>query len=107
MAGSIRIRFINNDGAGFSDQISVREGITVQELLAERGVTNPSQYTIRVNREECVLENDVVRDGDRVQAIARPGTVSGSERVLSEGERVSVTPKKIAGAKLAALYDLS
>ncbi len=98
-----RVRFINNDGAGVADLVTVPEGQTVQQFLASKGITDLSKYTIRLNREECVLENDVLEDGARLSVIARPGTVNASERTLSEGDRVSLTPKKIAGATLAAI----
>ena len=93
----MRIRFINNDGAGFSDVINVPEGMTVQELLQKQNVSNPSAYRISVNNQECVIPEDTLKDGDRVSVVARPGTVPAST-ALNENDRVSVTPKRVAGA---------
>lgn len=72
----MRILFVNNDGAGFADYIDVPHGTTVNELF-EREIHNakPDNYLIRVNRQP------VPRD-----------------QVLTEGDRVSITPTKIEGA---------
>lgn len=71
------IFFINNDGGGFAEGTSVRDGTTIGELVASKiGVSaNLEDYMIRVNRE------------------ART-----SDYVLEDGDRVSLTPKKIEGA---------
>lgn len=72
----MKILLINNDGAGFADYIDVQHGTTVRELF-EREIHNakPDNYLIRVNRQP------VPRD-----------------QVLTEGDRVSITPTKIEGA---------
>ena len=72
----MKVLFVNNDGAGFADYIDVQHGTTVQELF-EREMKNakPENYLIRVNRQP------VPRD-----------------QVLTEGDRVSITPTKIEGA---------
>ena len=47
----MRILYINNDGAGFADQIDIEEGTTVSQLFSKRvGHGQPSDYLIRVNR---------------------------------------------------------
>jgi sulfur carrier protein ThiS len=92
-----RVRYINNDGAGFSDAVQIPDGMTVEQFLQKQGVTNPSAYHIRVNGQECVIPEDTLKDGDRVSVVARPGTTSPDQQ-LAEGDRVSVTPKRVAGA---------
>jgi sulfur carrier protein ThiS len=72
----MRILFVNNDGGGFADYIEVPHGTTVQELFdREIRQAKPDNYLIRVNR----------------QPVPR-------EQVLTEGDRVSITPTKIEGA---------
>ena len=76
----MRIMFINNDGGGFADMIEVRNGLALHELFDEQmGDRPPGDFLIRVNRQ--------------------PAT---ADQVLREGDRVSMTPTKIAGALRAA-----
>lgn len=72
----MRILFINNHGGGFADYIEIGENTSVQSLF-ERQLpsSQPEDYLIRVN--------------------ARP---SARNQILSEGDRVSITPTKIEGA---------
>ena len=73
----ITILFINNDGAGFADHVEVSEGTTIEQFLAARMPGRKSDdLLIRVNR----------------QPVAR-------EQVLREGDRITVTPTKIEGAR--------
>lgn len=73
----MRILFINNDGAGFADQIEIAPNTTVNQLFAERlPHGQPGDYLIRVNRQ--------------------PTT---ADYTLQEGDRVSITPTKIEGAR--------
>lgn len=75
----MKVMFINNDGGGFADYIEVAQGLTIAQLFAEQiSHGRPADYLIRVNR----------------QPVA-------SDTVLQEGDRVSVTPTKIEGAKIA------
>jgi hypothetical protein len=75
----MRILWINNDGAGFADYITVHEAITVDELFHQRmSAARPEDYLIRVNR----------------QPVA-------ADQILHEGDRVSFTPVKIEGAASA------
>jgi len=72
----MRILFIDNDGGGFADFISVTDGITVEQFFNEKMPgRKPENYLIRVNRQP------VPRD-----------------YVLQENDRVTVTPTKIEGA---------
>lgn len=71
----MRILFINNDGSGFADHLSIDEGTTVQRLFADRIKGSPSSYLIRVNRQPVT-----------------------SDQMLQDGDRVSFTPVKIEGA---------
>jgi hypothetical protein len=70
----MRIFFINNDGAGFADDIDVEPGTTARQLFdREMGRhAKPEDYLICVNRQPC-----------------------SREQVLQEGDRVSITPSKI------------
>ena len=72
----MRILWINNDGAGFADYITVADGTTVAKLFAERvSHGRPEDYLIRCNRLPCA-----------------------ADQVLQENDRLSVTPTKIEGA---------
>ena len=73
----MRILFINNDGGGFADYVDVPEGVTVDKFFAKQLPERRAEdYLIRVNR----------------QPVAR-------DHVLQEGDRVSMTPTKIEGAR--------
>ena len=72
----MRILFLNHDGGGFADHIEIEEGMTVEVLFTQRMKNaNPGDYLIRVNRQP-------VTAGQQLQ----------------EGDRVSITPRKIEGA---------
>jgi sulfur carrier protein ThiS len=76
----MKILYINNDGAGFADTIEVAVGTTVAELFAQRLTgRRADDYLIRVNRQ--------------------PTT---ADQVLQEGDRVTMTPVKIEGARAIA-----
>src|SRR5262245_33240061 len=73
---TMRVLLINNDGGGFADYIDVAEGITVQQLFAQRlPGAEAANYLIRLNR----------------QPVAQ-------DQILGAGDRVSFTPVKIEGA---------
>ena len=75
----MQILLINNDGGGFADHIDITEGSTVAALFADRiPGRKASDYLIRVNR--------------------LPVT---SDQILQPGDRVSLTPTKIEGARSA------
>ena len=73
----MRLLFINNDGSGFADYVDAESGVTVerffQQQLPDRA---PEDFLIRVNRQP------VPRD-----------------YVLQEGDRVTMTPTKVEGAR--------
>ena len=72
----MKILVINNDGGGFADYVDVAEGMTVTQLFEQQiGSAKPSHYLIRVNRQPCC-----------------------ADKVLQEGDRISITPTKIEGA---------
>ena len=66
----MRILYVNNDGAGFADFIDVEQSKTVAELFTEKVKGNASDYLIRVNRQP-VAADYVLQDGDRVSITAR------------------------------------
>ena len=69
------VSVVNNDGAGFADDVRVVPGTTVEQLVKTLVTADPSKYNIHVNR-------DVVASG----------------YVMRNGDRLVITPKKIAGA---------
>ncbi len=67
---------MNHDGGGFADHIDIEEGTTVETLFESRMKdARPEDYLIRVNRQPC-----------------------SAGQQLQEGDRVSITPRKIEGA---------
>ena len=73
----MKILFINNDGGGFADHVEVEDGRAVGAFFAERlPGRKPGDYLIRVNR--------------------LPASV---DQVLHDGDRISITPVKIEGAR--------
>jgi hypothetical protein len=76
----MQILFINNDGGGFADYVEVEAGLTVEEFFTQQvHAGRPRDYLIRVNRQPA----------------------AASQR-LGDGDRVSVTPVKIEGARPGA-----
>ncbi|HEX4131080.1 MAG TPA: MoaD/ThiS family protein [Pirellulales bacterium] len=72
----MRVLLINN-GGGYCDHVEVKDGTTVAQLFDEHIKSGkPSDYLIRVNR------------------LPVP-----SEQVLQPGDRVSINPTKIEGAR--------
>ena len=72
----MKILFLNNQGAGFADYLEIEPATTVDKLFTQQMAgCKADDYLIRVNR----------------QPVAR-------DYVLQEGDRVSMTPTKIAGA---------
>ena len=71
------VLFINNDGGGFADQINISEGATVASLFSEKCPgRKAADFLIRVNR-----------------------LPSSADQVLQSGDRISITPTKIEGAR--------
>ena len=72
-----RILFVNNDGGGFADYLDVEDGTTVESFFQEQLPDRKAgDFLIRVNR----------------QPIAR-------DYVLADGDRITMTPTKIEGAR--------
>ena len=72
----MKILFLNHDGGGFADHIEIEVGTSVEKLFESRMKgAQPEDYLIRVNRQPC-----------------------SAGQVLQEGDRVSITPRKIEGA---------
>jgi hypothetical protein len=73
----MRVLFINNHGGGFADYVDVSPQITVEQFFSQRlPDCTASDFLIRVNR------LPVAKD-----------------YVLQEGDRISITPTKIEGAR--------
>ena len=73
----MKVLVINNDGAGFADYVDVTAGLTVRELFHQQIKSGkPENYLIRVNRQPVP-----------------------ADQVLQEGDRISITPTKIEGAR--------
>lgn len=73
----MQILLINNDGSGFADYVEVADGTTVAEMFAKHTTSaSPADYLIRVNRQPCARD-----------------------QVLQPGDRISITPSKIEGAR--------
>jgi hypothetical protein len=72
----MKILYINNSGSGFADTIEIEGGTTVRTLFEQKMTGKPADYLIRVNRQTC-----------------------SADQVLQEGDRVSITPTKIEGAR--------
>ena len=74
----MRVLYIDNDGGGFADYVTVSDGTTVEQFFKDKMQgRKPDNYLIRVNRQP------VPRD-----------------YVLQENDRVTVTPTKIEGASI-------
>lgn len=76
----MKVLYINNDGGGFADYLVIEDGTTIRDFVADRMNSyiergSPHDYLIRVNRQSV-----------------------GSDYVLQEGDRVTITPTKIQGA---------
>jgi hypothetical protein len=68
--------FINNEGSGFADHIDVAEGTTIAQVFAKHlPERSASDFLIRINRQPAA-----------------------ADQVLQEGDRISITATKIAGA---------
>ena len=72
----MKILFLNNEGSGFADHVQVESGTTVAKFFAHHlPGRQAADFLIRVNRQPCA-----------------------ADQVLQEGDRISITPAKIAGA---------
>jgi sulfur carrier protein ThiS len=72
----MRCLFINNIGAGFADYIEVAPGTTATQFFDKQMPgQKPEDHLVRINR----------------QPVA-------ADQILQEGDRISISPVKIAGA---------
>jgi hypothetical protein len=72
----MKILFINNEGGGFASHIDVAEGTTALKLFTQKlPGRNAEDFLIRVNR-----------------------LPAAEDQILVDGDRVSITATKIAGA---------
>lgn len=73
----MKIYFINNTGGGFSGEMEVDEGTTIEEFFGKQMGTdkNVSDFGITVNRLE-VPPSRVLNEGDTVTIV--PGKYSGA-----------------------------
>ena len=79
------ITFINCDGGGFAALLDVSDGTTIGQLFDRQLPGRRAEdYLIRVDR--------------------LPST---REQVLTPGCRVSITPTKIAGARIASVWRIA
>jgi sulfur carrier protein ThiS len=73
----MRILYVNNDGGGFADFTEIEQGTTVGKFFSQRVPDRKAEdYLIRVNRMPVSADD-----------------------VLNEGDRITITPTKIQGAK--------
>lgn len=73
----MRVHFINNAGQGFADDVTIVPGMTISEFFrSQMAGANAKNYIIQVN-----------------------GASKSGGYVLNDGDRISVTPSKIQGAR--------
>lgn len=66
---TIQIFFLNATGRGFASRLEVTQGMTLGQLIHEKGVDDPSKYKITLNGvAETAVPEYVLREGDRVSA---------------------------------------
>jgi hypothetical protein len=72
-----KILYVNNLGGGFADHIDIPDGTTVETFFQQRMPdAEAGDYLIRVNR-----------------------LPASREQVLQDGDRVTITPLKVEGAR--------
>jgi molybdopterin converting factor small subunit len=71
----MNVFYLNNFGGGFADNVRIEAETTIEQFVKEHVEGDAANYMIRVNR--LPVE---------------------ASYVLKEGDRISVTPTKIAGA---------
>ena len=83
--GNIRVFLTSTSDTGFADYISLPQGANIRTLWERHmGTQDPSKYVIRVDRHEGRLPADfVLQDGDRVTI--SPHKVAGAEKPGFEG----------------------
>lgn len=74
---TIDVLWLNNDGGGYAEKLRVPDGTTVEALRKKKLPDHSSEScTIRVNRD-----------------------IAAASQKLRSGDRVSVTPKNVSGAR--------
>ena len=71
----MKVKFLNNDGGGFAQEVCVSGEVTLTSFLGDYLQGDPSNYTLRVN-----------------------GQPQTGTYMLQDGDFVSALPAKIAGA---------
>jgi sulfur carrier protein ThiS len=71
----ITVRFLDNAGGGFAEEIETDKDITVQDFCNRQDVDTVKNL-VKVNGEEFL----------------------GGDEILEEGDKISVTPKNVKGA---------
>ena len=72
----MRVLYVNNDGGGFADYVNVEPNTTVAQFFVQRLPDSQAQdFLIRVNRQPV-----------------------SADQVLQHGDRISISPVKIAGS---------
>ena len=72
---TIEVSFFHNGGNGFAENVVVRNGMTINEFVENKVSESPSDVNIRVNR-EAVADDYVLTDGDRITVI--PTKIAGA-----------------------------
>ena len=85
----MRIRFLNNEGAGFAGDMEVASGVSLGALFETQIGGDPERYVIRVNG-RLASQSQTLQSGDDVRIVPMDG-------LLQEGDDVSVTPKNVVG----------
>lgn len=74
----VNVTLVTNDGAGLPKRIQVVEGTTLEKFLGVSFDGHPDEFTIRIRANGLSVEAHV-------------------DYVLQEGDRVSLSPRKIQG----------
>lgn len=61
----IDIFYIDNEGGGYADHLTISENTTIGEFLEDRHTGHAADYLIRVNRQHAPKDY-VLQDGDHV-----------------------------------------
>jgi sulfur carrier protein ThiS len=69
-ADQVSVTYINNDGGGFPETVSVNRGTTLEQFLSVHGVPEPDNYVVTVNR-QVEARNYQLSNGDRISATPR------------------------------------
>ena len=80
--GTIRVYLMSSAETGFADFVELSEGATIKDLWdAKMGLQDPAKFVIRVSRGED-----------------SPTGRLPADFALADGDRITVTPHKVAGA---------